>query len=192
MLTPVRDLVPDKKKSTNRFAVIAGLVIGFLLAIIIRSIVHGFFFHPYIVENNRMNPGLKKGQRIVIDLGIKEEKIKRGEIVLLQHPAYQKSDKFFIARIVALPGETIEIKDRQVIINGQLLDDDWERDAQKYSRYLDKYPLQQGNQNKDQYPVLKIPKNTIFVLQDNRSDAIDSRNLGLLSPKMIRGHIEIN
>lgn len=189
MLTPMRDLVPDKKKSTPISSIILGVIFALFFAYMVRSIIHNYFFYPYVVQNDSMSPSLKKGQKVTIFKGFDMETIKRGDILVLQHPAFKHKEKLFIARVVALPGEFLKIKNREVFINQKPLRAQWELASQKSSLYNDKEPLKQGNQKRDQYNSLQIPQKTIFVLQDNRVMSIDSRRLGPLSFDLIRGHI---
>ena len=187
-----RDLVPDKKKTTGLYTIIVALVLGLLFAVLVRSIIHSWFFYPYIVQNDLMSPSLKKNQRVTISQGLNPDQIKRGAVVLLQHPSWADEDKFFIARIIGLPGENVEIKDRIVFINNQILQEPWEILARQKTLYTDELPLQSGNQNRDQYNSVLIPDQKIFVLQDNRSKSIDSRLLGPLDLNLIRGHIDLD
>ena len=121
MLTPMRDLVPDKKKGIPKSTIIIGLLLGFICAVIIRFIIHGFFFYPYEIKNSLMEPGLLKGQKVTIHHGYDPKDLKRGDILLVQHPAYLDEDRFIIARLIGLPNESIQIDARKIYNNDNLL-----------------------------------------------------------------------
>ncbi|HAV42707.1 TPA: signal peptidase I [bacterium] len=98
---------------------------------------------------------------------------KRFDVVVFKYPEDPRKD--FIKRIIGLPGEEIMIRDRQVTINGEPLDD-------KYAYFIDE-PL---IPRRDYGPVI-IPKDSYFVMGDNRDNSRDSRYWDFLSRELIRG-----
>jgi signal peptidase I len=91
--------------------------------------------------------------------------ISRGEIVALWSP--QNPNTRLIKRIIGLPGETIEIRDREVYINGQKLDEPYavHTDAQTFDR-------------RDNIVPITIPADQFFLMGDNRDNSNDSRFWG--------------
>jgi signal peptidase I len=91
--------------------------------------------------------------------------ISRGEIVALWSP--QNPNTRLIKRIIGLPGETIDIRDREVYINGQKLDEPYavHTDAQKFDR-------------RDNIVPITIPADQFFLMGDNRDNSNDSRFWG--------------
>lgn len=83
----------------------------------------------------------------------------------------------FIKRIVGLPGEQVEVRDKQILINGQILEETYvqHRDPRRMIRPRDNFG-----------PVI-IPEDSYFVLGDNRDESLDSRFLGFVTRAQIKG-----
>lgn len=124
-----------------------------------------------VFQGTSMLPGIKDGDEIKVerfDRGAKFE-VKRGDIVAFWYP--KDSSKFYIKRIIGLPGETVEVKERKVFINGSELQEP----------YIDpKFNLSQSAQS----PVT-VEENNYYVLGDNRDRSNDSRIWGVLPEKYI-------
>jgi signal peptidase I len=159
-----------------------------LVFFIVRGIVQNFK-----IEGSSMDPTLHTGQYILVnklvyfhfDLNAPlrllpgQESLpqrviypfhqpRRGDIVVFEYPRDLSKD--YIKRVIALAGDTIEVRDGQVFINGQVLDEPYLEGAPTYC--TSGYPCHQG-------PVT-IPEGTIFVMGDNRANSSDSREWNAL------------
>lgn len=98
----------------------------------------------------------------------------RLDIVVFYPPEELKADNpeadYFIKRVIALPGETIQVFDREVYVNGQPLAEDYLKEAPDYT-----------------LPPFTVPPNHYFVLGDNRNDSVDSHVWGPLPRRLIVG-----
>jgi signal peptidase I len=90
----------------------------------------------------------------------------RGDIVVFRFP--EDRDKDFIKRIIGLPGETVEVRNKQVYINGRPLKDPW-------SHTTDRIILPSGVQPRDNFGPVRVPPDHYFVMGDNRDQSYDSR-----------------
>jgi signal peptidase I len=139
-------------------------------AVVIALGINLFLAQATQVLGQSMEPTLHSSQRVVV------EKVtyrflhgpRRGDIVVLDLPA--QSD-LLIKRVVGLPGETIEIRDGRLYVDGQLVNESWTV-----------YP---GSGN---YGPLVIPPLHIFVLGDNRGASNDSRSFGPVPIDQVVGH----
>ncbi len=139
-------------------------------AVVIALLINLFLAQATQVLGQSMEPNLHSSQRVVI------EKVtyrflhgpRRGDIVVVDSP---KQDDMLIKRVVGLPGETIEVRNGQVYIDGELLDEPW-TDKRGGSHYGPK----------------TIPPLHVFVLGDNRGASNDSRNFGPVKIDHIVGH----
>jgi signal peptidase I len=95
----------------------------------------------------------------------------RGDIVVFDPPFESASP--FIKRVIAVPGETIEIRERKVFIDGRPLREDYARFAggPAPDRFLPR---------RDDLPPLKVPPDKFFVMGDNRDHSYDSRFWGFV------------
>jgi signal peptidase I len=153
-----RDLVPSAGRSLLRILWdVAGTI---LPALLIALFINVFVAQAMVVQGPSMQPNLYHGQRVMV------EKVtyrfihgpRRGDVVTFDVPGEEEA---LIKRVVALPGETVEVQDGQVLINGQPLEEPW--------------TTQPGGPG---YLPAPVPPLHVFVLGDNRGSSRDSRSFG--------------
>lgn len=188
MLLRDRDLAPARKRGLTRLQIGLGLLLGALLALGVRSLIHGFFVYPAVLESGDMAPALPPGKTVYVWKQFTAADIKRGAVVLLRRP--DQPDRFLYRRIIGLPGEQVQIHERRVFINNRALEDlpdgRFERDIGVANRYPGE-PLQNGSLNRDFTLPVILKQNQIFVLADDRVRGLDSRELGPLTTAEIAG-----
>lgn len=122
------------------------------------------------VEGQSMEPNLHNNERLVIEkISYRLNPPERGDIVVLRLPS-RLSDPPLIKRIIGLPGETIEIRDGHVYVDGQVLNEE----------YLDQLTF-------TNMPPRRVSEDHVFVMGDNRSASNDSRNFGEVAMSDIIG-----
>ncbi len=126
-------------------------------------------FKPVAVDGSAMKPSFNGGDKILINESFGE--LKRGDVISFQYP--KDRTKYYFKRIIGLPGETIEILQGKVYIDGQILEES----------YIDAA----YNQSISTFPPRKIPEYQYFVMGDNRDNSSDSRYWGTLDGKLIQG-----
>ena len=148
-----------------------------VFALMIAALVVVFIVQPVKVEGTSMLPRLHDGERIFVNKLIYYDeyrwapKVDRGDIVVFWFP--DDPSKSYIKRVVGLPGDTIEMREGTVRVNGSQIDE----------RYLDP---RFNVSPKSQAPVYVRP-NYYFVMGDNRDNSSDSRSWGLVPKKYIYG-----
>src|SRR4029450_11190546 len=132
-----------------------------IFALMIAALVVVFVVQPVKVEGTSMLPRLHDGERIFVNKLICYDeyrwapKIERGDIVVFWYP--DDPSKSYIKRVVGLPGETVEVREGVVLINGSVLDE----------KYLD----QQLNLNQRSMAPTVVRANYYFVMGDNRDNS---------------------
>lgn len=156
---------PDKKRSAL-IETLESLVIAVILALLIRTYV----IEPFWIPSGSMEPTLMPDDRILVSkLDYRFGEPSRGDVVVFKYPL--DPSKNYIKRLIGLPGETIEIRDQKLYINGRPLEEDY---------------LPEDLQVDDFGPVV-IPEGSYFMMGDNRDDSLDSRYWGPLSEELIIG-----
>ncbi|WP_028547980.1 signal peptidase I [Paenibacillus sp. UNC451MF] len=154
------------------------LILVLLLSI---SVVYGEHHKPYVTTGPSMEPNYYQDQRITVDLVYyNDHSFYRGDVIVFQ----ATKDKTYIKRVIALPGETVRIDGDNVYINGQLLYEPYLQSALEEEAARTKVPYNYRNMKE-----ITVPEHTVFVLGDNRSNSLDSRDLGPVSFDTILGKV---
>ncbi len=125
----------------------------------------------FVIPSSSMAPTLIPGDRILTNkLGISTRTFARGDLVVFRNPENRR--QMFVKRIVGLPGDSVEIKERELLINGET-----------QHRVSDDAALN----SPPKVSIQTIPAGSYFVLGDNRGLSHDSRNFGFLSHGEITG-----
>lgn len=162
----------EQKKRNSWFEWVKTILISVFIAVFIKS----FVLSTSIVEGESMAPTLKDGNRIIFNKFIYLiDKPKRGDIVIIKKPS-----KSYVKRIIALPGETIEMKDGTLYINHEAYEQNFiTDDLVKRTAPIDR---------------TEVPPGSYYVMGDNRPISKDSRDLsgfGFIKEEQIIGRSEI-
>jgi len=129
-------------------------------AILIALVIQLFLAQATRVYGQSMEPNLHTDQRLVVEkISYRLHSPRRGDVVVLHLPGHSR--ELLIKRVIGLPGETVEIRDGVVYINGKPLDE-------PYVTY----------RSTENYEPRVIPPLSVFVLGDNRAASNDSRVFG--------------
>ena len=176
---------PVQKSALREWA--ESIAIALLLALFIRE----FFIQAFKIPSGSMTPTLLVGDRLMVNKLRYGPKVRftdkrapgfsmprRGDIVVFIFPDDPKRD--FIKRLIAFGGETIEIKDGGIFINGKLIEDPVINKIYYYNR---------GDYGQEGQ-VIKVPEGQVYVLGDNSGSSHDSRFWGFVPEKNIVGRAE--
>jgi signal peptidase I len=154
------------------------VVIALILAFLIRT----YIAEPRYIPSDSMVPTLHKGDRLVVEkVSYHFHPPHFGDIVVftpppeLQRRGYSK-DQAFIKRIIGQPGDSIQVTEDRVYINGTPLQENYLKE-----NFIQQDPRQLFN-------YTQVPPNQFFVMGDNRNDSNDSRYWGFLPSKNVIGH----
>ena len=154
------------------------ILIAFVLTMIIRS----FLVAPFMISGESMMPTLEDGERVIVnELVYRFSEPKRGDIVVFYYP---EEDKDLVKRVIGLPGDTVEMKNDQLLINGTKVEEPYLAESKKF------FLGNSGVLTEDFEPV-KVNSNQFFVMGDNRWNSKDSRAIGTISEEQIIGRVEL-
>jgi signal peptidase I len=179
---------PTYRKSTAR-EYFESICIAVILALFVRTfVVQAFKIPTGSMENNLLigdhllvnkfvyAPTMTRLENALLPI----DPIRRGDIIVFKYPEDPERD--FIKRVIALPGETIELRNKKVYIDGKALDE-------PYVQYLIP-PGEDGAFDGDvrvQYGPVDVPEGHYFMMGDNRDNSQDSRYWGFLPGDYIKG-----
>jgi signal peptidase I len=102
----------------------------------------------------------------------------RRDIVVFKYPVNPAQD--YIKRVVGVEGDTIEIKNKKVYVNGELQNEN-------YAIFLDNNILPANVQGRDNLGPVTVPEDSLFVMGDNRDNSYDSRFWNFVNLKAVKG-----
>jgi len=185
-------MTADFKKSTLR-EYFESIVIAVILALFIRTFVVQAFKIPtgsmeenlligdhLLVNKFVMGPTRTSVERTLLPVGT----IKRGDVIVFKYPVEPERD--FIKRVIGLPGETIEVKDKKVSVDGKMLDEPYVHFLQPPSGSSEFHEVTSFDV-RDRYGPVTVPPNQYFVMGDNRDNSQDSRYWGFLPRENVKG-----
>jgi signal peptidase I len=142
-------------------------VVVVAVALFVAFMVRTFVLAHFVVEGSSMYSTLETGDRVFVNkLSYRMHDPNRGDVVVL-HEVTGASERDLIKRVIALPGETVEMSNCQVKVDGRTL----------VEPYLDPEVVTQNNCGQNFEPVL-VPNDHVFVMGDNRGGSQDSRAIG--------------
>ncbi len=163
----------DEKKMT-----FSEMVKFLVLSILIVLPIKYFVAQPFIVSGQSMDNTFHNGQYLIVDrISYRFAEPQRGDVIVFRYP--RDPSKYFIKRVIALPRETIEIKDNEVTIFNDKFSEGFKL-KEPYIKSWDK---------NSPYIKEKLGENEYFVMGDNRDNSSDSRVWGVLSRNRITGRV---
>jgi signal peptidase I len=183
-----------------------------LAALLLLNFTLGSFVKPYKISSPAMNPTLMEGDRLFVNTKYYKGKLpQRGDLVIFQTPdtalsekeKEQKVKRSILSRCVAVAGDTVEIRNKKLILNQQEINEEHVQITDKnafVAKDLKKLPGKfQENWEKglfatmsfrlvrDNFGPVVVPEGCIFVLSDNRDISFDSRYWGPLKLNLLEG-----
>ncbi len=146
--------------------------IPYFIIIIVVLLIKQFVITPVVVSGDSMHSTLHDKDIMILNRLYKPKDIKRYDIIVIRY-----KNKNIIKRVIGLPGDMVECVDNTLYINGKAIKED----------YLDPGTVTEDFSLQDLFDVDVVPENSYFVLGDNRSVSLDSRSIGFIESKNIKG-----
>jgi len=178
------------------------IIIALVLALTIRV----FLVQAFKIPSGSMIPSLQIGDHILVNklayglqipqdcefeasllpvtcysssMLLEFEKPQRGDIIVFRYPEDEHKD--FIKRIIGLPGDTIQIREKIVYVNGEPSRD------KAFTQRVDPGMIDGRINPRDNFGPVTVPPNSYFVMGDNRDQSLDSRFWGYVQEHKIKG-----
>ena len=171
--------MPASASQPDRFSAawwrenIESLVWAVGLALVIRT----FIMAPFKIPSGSMRPTLMEGDRILVNKFLYHLRPpQRGDIIIFRYPEDPKRP--FVKRLVGTGGDTVEIQDGTVLVNGKPLDG--------AGIFRTNHYYNQGQFGQPGQPIT-VPKESFFVLGDNSGSSHDSRFWGFVPKRLLIG-----
>lgn len=143
-----------------------------LIALVLVIIIRTFILDSRVVPSSSMVPAIVPGDRLFVEkISHRFNGLSRGDVVVFKPPQKANLKDDLIKRLIALPGDTVEVKNGQLYLN----------DVAQDEPYLNQKPIE--------YTMAKkvIPPGSIFVMGDNRNNSLDSHVWGVAEITSIKG-----
>lgn len=162
-----------------------------LVAIVIALFIRTFVVQAFKIPSGSMKQTLQIGDHILVNKFIYGVRIpylresiiplkkpRRGDIIVFKYPVDPHKD--FIKRVIGIPGDEIEIRNKKLYVNQKQVNPD-------YGVYTDARILSANVRPRDNFGPVTVPKQSLFVMGDNRDESFDSRFWGFVDYKALNG-----
>jgi signal peptidase I len=150
------------------------LIYALLFALVLRTFVVASFYIP----SGSMEDTLSRGDLLIADkfsFKVLGRTPQRGEVVIFIYPRWLEENppkqQDYIKRVIGLPGDTVEVRDHKVYVNGQALNEPYIKEAPE-----------------EDFPAHTVPADCFFMMGDNRNRSRDSREWGFVPRFDLEGH----
>ena len=184
---------PSYKTSVAR-EYLESIVVAVILALFIRT----WAFQAFKIPTGSMETNLLIGDHLLVnklvyspslgaweDALLAKKPIGRGHVVVFKYPEEPSRD--FIKRVIGLPGETVEVRDKTVLIDGKPLVEPYARFLEPPLRRDDPEYMFRSEALRDIWGPRRVPQGELFVMGDNRDNSRDSRFWGFLPIDQVKG-----
>lgn len=168
-----------------------------LISLVVAILIKSFLVQAFFIPSSSMEPTLMPGDRVLVSkLAYRFGDVGRGDVVVFENPDpallpdqsvlgsffhwlgeglgfAQPEEEDFIKRVIGVPGDIVEIRDRTVHVNGQPL--------------AEPYLAPDARAAMGDYGPVTVPEGRLFVLGDNRGNSADSRAIGFVPEDRVVG-----
>ena len=181
-----------KQRKSQLRETVEAIVVAFAIALVIRT----FVIQAFKIPSGSMIPTLQIGDHILVNkflLGNPVDvpftnihlfrmpglrKPHQGDIIVFKYPEDPTRD--FIKRVIGVEGDVIESKDKVLYVNGRKV-------MEAYVQHVDSFIKPSGMDKRDNFGPVTVPKDSVFVMGDNRDQSYDSRFWGFVDLSLVKG-----
>lgn len=145
----------------------------FLLLLFVVFLVFRFVIGVSFVKGDSMEPTLHSGEFVLYTRILPE--YKNGDVVSVKVP----SGEYYVKRVIAMAGDTVDIRDGNVYVNGKVLEEPYVNGKTEKQEGAVEYPM-------------TLEEGQVFILGDNREESTDSRTFGVVGERQIKGKLVLH
>jgi signal peptidase I len=152
--------------------VVTEVVWPLLLAVVLALFIQSTVAKPYEIPTGSMSPTIRPDERVLANRFIyRLRDVRRSDIIVFLPPPEVGSQVPFVKRVVGLPGDTVEVRDGQVLVNE------------------DVFHVPEASAPLYGYQRRLVPQGMLFVLGDNRNNSVDSHQWGFVAQESVLGEV---
>ncbi|MCP4581546.1 MAG: signal peptidase I [candidate division Zixibacteria bacterium] len=169
-------MVKKRKKTSKPMEFLKAAIVIALIGLVLRI----FIFMPYRIADPSMENALYEGDFMLTSkLSYSSGTPQVGDLVVFEHPL--RIDEIRSGRVAAVEGQTVEILDKLVYV------DDEQLEIFGNIKHVDNRVIPESYGNRDYLQPYQVPAGAVYILGDNRDEAEDSRNFGVVNLENIKG-----
>lgn len=172
-------------KNYNRWYFYIAVILAstFIIQPVLSHSIKKQIIQAYKIPAGSLKPALLIGDQILAKTGFAVNNgVQKGDVIIFSHP--QDPSKDFIKRVVAIGGESIEIKGKKIYINHEKINE-------PYVIHSDSRIIPANLSPRDNMPAVKVPDDSLFVMGDNRDNSHDSRFWGFVETSAVKGKASV-
>ena len=168
-----------------------------MIAVILALFIRTFVVQAFKIPTGSMEENLLIGDHLLVNKFVLAPTtspgtapflpvgtIGRGDVIVFKYP--EEPDRDFIKRVIGLPGETIEVREKKVYVNGTPLNEPYAHYLDPVSSLSDLHEVTSFDV-REKYGPVTVPPDHFFVMGDNRDNSQDSRYWGFLPRNYVKG-----
>lgn len=181
----------DTQIQSPKKSVVREYVEAILIALVLAMFIRSFIVQAFKIPSGSMEPTLLIGDHLLVNkfiYGIKNpftgetwvplSTPKRRDIIVFKYPV--NPDQDFIKRVVGVEGDTVEMIDKKLLVNGEPF-------PVENAVYRDHTIIPGDMKPRDNFGPITVPKDSLFVMGDNRDNSYDSRFWKFVKLKSVKG-----
>ena len=182
---------PGKAGKTRKKGKLRENIEAIVIAVVLALFIRTFVVQAFKIPSGSMKPTLQIGDHILVNkfiYGVKLPYVRttiipvsapeRGDIIVFVYP--EEPEKDFIKRVIGVPGDTVQIRNKQVFVNGRPF-------AKDYGIHTDTHTIPGRVNHRDNFGPVTVPQDSYFVMGDNRDNSYDSRFWGFVDESAVKG-----
>jgi signal peptidase I len=170
------------KRSSKTIFVVGVLIVLVIAYATLTGLVRSRYVKAYRIPAGSMEPTVLIGDCVLVDRRAEARNPARGDIIVFEDPVDHKKD--FLKRVVAVGGDTVEIRDKELWLNGK-------KSTEPNVIHNDSKVFPGSRNPRDNFAAVTVPQGAYFVLGDNRDNSYDSRFFGFVKKAMVKGTARI-